>query len=157
MPAITLISVLIATYRHEDAGTDGDVYFGICGREFHCDTEGDDFNPNTGRYYHFGDVATPAYGVRHPAANDPRNPRLHTSELGLYPVYLRFDQGSSDHWALQEVRVYINGSSTHQYERQFFSQAPLWLGKNSGNYCYLYKVREIADVAFAADSPNKLL
>ena len=84
--------------------------------------------------------------MNNPAANDPRNPRLDQSELDLYPVYLRFDQGDSDHWALELVKVWINDhipSGLHHYERQFFPRAPLWMGKNAGNFCYLHKVRQV--------------
>ena len=41
MPAITSIECFIVTADVKDAGTDGGVYLGICGREFHCDYKGD--------------------------------------------------------------------------------------------------------------------
>jgi hypothetical protein len=150
---ITNITAMILTYDVEDAGTDGNVYLGICGREFRCDSAKDDFERGSTGVYKFGD--TPGY-VTHPDANDPRNPRLDQSELDLYPVYLRFDQGSSDHWALELVKVWINDpimSHPHHYERQFFPNAPLWMGKNAGNFCYLHKVREVPGFTASLQTP----
>jgi hypothetical protein len=71
MPDLTQIEVDIATGDLEGAGTDGEVYLGICGREFHCDSGADDFERNTGGNYSFGSGGN----VLNPDRNDPRRRR----------------------------------------------------------------------------------
>lgn len=43
MADITSFDITIQTGDVNGAGTDGSVYLGICGREFHLDTSKDDF------------------------------------------------------------------------------------------------------------------
>jgi hypothetical protein len=72
MPAITRIQLRLVTGNRADAGTDGDVFLGICGREFNVDSRGDvnDFERNSDRTYIFGEGAN----VLRPEENDPRSP-----------------------------------------------------------------------------------
>jgi hypothetical protein len=53
MSAIQTFSVRLVTSRHPDAGTDGDVYVGVCGREFYIDSAAvvDDFERGSDRTY----------------------------------------------------------------------------------------------------------
>ena len=55
MPNLTKIDVNIATGDRGGAGTDGSVYLGIGGREFHCDTSANDFERGSSRTYTFGE------------------------------------------------------------------------------------------------------
>ncbi len=66
MADLTKIEVHINTSDIEDAGTDGSVYLGICGREFRCDTSADDFERGSNRTYIFGVSAN----VRNAASNE---------------------------------------------------------------------------------------
>jgi hypothetical protein len=49
MTAIMQIRVQLNTGTPSGAGTNGDVYLGICGREFHLDTSADDFERSAKR------------------------------------------------------------------------------------------------------------
>ena len=55
MPQITSIHLTLITGNASGAGTDGDVYLGICGREFFVDTTANDFERGASREYIFGD------------------------------------------------------------------------------------------------------
>ncbi len=135
MADLTKIEVHINTSDIEDAGTDGSVYLGICGREFRCDTSADDFERGSNRTYIFGESAN----VRNAASNDPRKPRLILEDVDRFPVYIRFEQdGGGGHWNLEMATVHLNGTIFQQYEIRLEREG-LWLGKNSGAYIYLHK------------------
>jgi hypothetical protein len=113
-------------------GTDGDVYLGIGGREFHLDTMADDFEASSDRTYILG----PDANVNNPLINDPRSPQLDTDSLDRTPVYIRFaPEDRNDHWDLERVRVTVNPGP----QEVVFEANPgnLWLGMRSGTYCYL--------------------
>jgi len=134
MANLTRIDILIQTRSHGDAGTDGSVYLGLGGREFRCDSSADDFERGASRTYTFGDGAN----VSKRDANDPRKPQLVVEELAAYPAYLRFDQGSSDHWFLQRATVQLNQNLVPHYETRLGGDG-LWLGRDAGAYCHLHR------------------
>lgn len=137
MTDLTQIEVNVNTSDIENAGTDGSVYLGICGREFRCDTTADDFERGSSHKYIFGESANTSKA----AMNDPRKPRLVLEDVERYPVYVRFEQDGPDgHWNLEMASVFLNGSIIPQYEIRFdLKRESLWLGKDSGAYIYLHK------------------
>lgn len=101
MPQITKIEFHLETGDLSGAGTDGDVYLGICGREFSIDSTKDDFERNSGRTYVLGDEAD----IRNAEFNDPRKQRLFTENVPNFPVYVRFQpQGRGDNWHVVRAR-----------------------------------------------------
>jgi hypothetical protein len=129
MAPINTISVQIVTSNLENAGTDGDVYLGICGREFYLDSGANDFERGSNRIYILGEGSN----IENRDANNPRKPQLNTDHLGNFPVYIRFDpQGNSPDWNLSFVSVEVGGAN-------FGVNLPggLWLGRKSGKFCYL--------------------
>ena len=132
------------------AGTDGNPYIGIGGREFRIDSEKDDFEVNTDRTFISGQ--TPAaipgdvklFPLNAPVYNDPRSPvQLYTENLYKYPVYLRFDPSNDDDmWGLEYVSVRVNPTVEGElikYEALEGQDQRLFLGKSWGKYCYLHQ------------------
>lgn len=120
----------------DGAGTDGDVYLGVCGREFYVDTESDDFECGSARDYVFGDGAN----VINKPDNDPRGQLLLTENVERFPVYLRFQPRSrSDNWNLQRAVVTFNENLLPQWDTASFVRpdAGIWLGIRSGLYVHL--------------------
>ncbi len=129
MAAIRSISVQIITSNVENAGTDGDVYLGICGREFYLDSGADDFEQGSNRTYRLGDGAN----IENSRENDPRSPQLDSDHLDDFPVYIRFEPGGgSPDWKLDSAVVQVAG---RDYGVRFLRG--LWLGRKAGKICYL--------------------
>jgi hypothetical protein len=72
MAVIERIDVQLATSTREGAGTDGDVFIGIAGREFYIESEANDFEAGSNRTYRLGDGANILYS----GLNDPRAQQL---------------------------------------------------------------------------------
>ena len=111
MAIVKGIMVLISTRNIDNAGTDGSVYLGLGGREFHVDSSADDFERNSKAAYIFGEVNedTAPYvrrPVSNPQFNDPRGPfHLYTENLDLTPAYLRWEQGGNNaDWSWTTLR-----------------------------------------------------
>ncbi len=132
MIPVERIDVVITTANVSDAGTDGNVYLGICGREFCCDTRADDFERGATGSFTFGEFAN----VRKAGMNDPRHPPLNAEHMDRFPVYIRFDQGGSSHWRLQEVTMSFN--EVPLYESRLGSEG-IWLGLDAGAYYHLFR------------------
>ena len=138
MAALEKISVRIRTGNREGGGTDGDIYIGICGREFFLDSRRsstDDFERNSDRTYILGSGSNVRNGIN----NDPRSPyKLFTENLAFTPTYIRFaPEGNSDNWNLESVTVIVNNGEA-QFQALGGSDN-LWLGRLSGLYCYLFR------------------
>jgi hypothetical protein len=145
MAAITRIIVQIKTGTLPDSGTDGDVYLGIGGREFHLDSRDEDFDTGFDTQYVLGEPTSlpnqkPVLNAEH---NDPRVDYVMQSEfLDKFPAYIRFEQtGDSSAWNLELARVTTlsHGNVVAIYENLSLSNN-LWLGDNFGKYCYLVKL-----------------
>lgn len=54
MAPIETLRFNLQTANASGAGTDGDIYLGICGREFKVDSTEDDFEQESSRTYRFG-------------------------------------------------------------------------------------------------------
>lgn len=133
MADLARIDITIQTGNVEGAGTDGDVYLGICGREFHCDSEANDFERGSIRNYTFGDGSN----VLNKDRNDPRKPQLALEDVDLFPLYIRFDEAGNSDWNLALATLSLNGSIFPIYE--FRSRDAIWLGRVSGACVYLRK------------------
>ncbi|GAA3956274.1 hypothetical protein GCM10022384_06830 [Streptomyces marokkonensis] len=143
MTDITKLSVQLYTASDAGAGTDGFVYIGIAGREFHVDASRNDFEAGDQFTYIFGDGAN----VLDDARNDPRLPRLDTDDADRYPVYVRFSgKDNDDDWCLEGVTVTVNpgGSGTRTYDNPRLvgtgNDQKIWLGKRFGNTVQLRRV-----------------
>ena len=138
MSPINTISVNLHTGNLEGAGTDGDIYIGIGGREFYIDSNKDDFERNASKVYHLGGGSN----ILHPETNDPRKPQIHSEELDLYPVYIRFNPKSrDDRWNLAYVDIMIDGALVYQ-TLGLEQQGGIWLGVRAGLFYYLKKHRD---------------
>ena len=135
MAAINKIRIAIRTGDEDNAGTDGDVYLGFCGREFCLDSSGDDFERASVKEYLFGEGGN----TTNKAENDPRQPRLLEENMELFPVYIRFQPNDrDDKWLLKDARVTINDSSVPLYLTSL-GQVGLWMGVKSALFAYLQK------------------
>ena len=141
------IDVRIFTSHRRGADTDGAVYLGIGGREFHLDITGhDDFQQGNDLTYQLGEDANIADAER----NDPREHfALSLGELGQFPVYIRFLPDSSrDDWNLAGVDVTAWGADEARYFTALGNGHHLWLGNKSGLFCYLRGVAQLPDRTF---------
>ena len=135
---IDQIRVEIETGRDRGAGTDGNVYLGICGREFRCDTTADDFEQGSTRTYIFGSIyqgSSP--NITSEDYNHPSRPPLLPEEADVFPCYLRLSQGSS-RWLLAGAKVYID----KEVEPRFvdaMGNNPIWMGDDCGCIYYLHE------------------
>jgi hypothetical protein len=89
MANIEKIALHIETIHKRAVGTDGDVYLGICGREFYVDSDSDQIND-----FQYGDSRDNGFGaganVKFKTFNDPRSPRLDQENIYRFPAYVRF-------------------------------------------------------------------
>ncbi|MEV0389512.1 hypothetical protein [Nonomuraea sp. NPDC050643] len=121
-------------------GTDGYVYLGLAGREFLCNTTGNDFESGNDTHYIYGDGAN----VTEPELNDPRNPALNISDLDHTPAYIRFAPLASDpkdHWLLERVDVTVTGNNGSKVQYSILAGSDrLWLSADSGLTVHLKKI-----------------
>lgn len=150
MANITGILCQILTSNVSGAGTDGNVYLGIGGREFRLDSSADDYEKNSFREYILGraplepNLPAPQVRVNNKENNDPRNGyQLDTSNLNKLPVYIRFEPvNSDDNWNLRftAVLVYTGASQFNTAYTVSEEFENLWLGNNFGKIVYLIEL-----------------
>lgn len=137
MANIRRIDVRLKTGTAGGAGTDGDVYIGVAGREFYIDTAYDDFERGSDRTYTLGTGAN----IKYAQYNNPRNPQLDTADVATFPVYLRFEPpGPGPNWNLEFVEVTVNPGSGQIKYRALKGSPDLWLGQKYGKFVHLKKV-----------------
>jgi len=136
MPLIERIDVRLVTSTQNGAGTDGDVYVGVCGREFYLDTDADDFERASDRTYTFGTGAN----VNFAGSNDPHSPyQLFTENLERFPVYIRFEPESrNDNWQVELVEVTVQPGPEQRVFQVLSGDDQLRLGVHSGLQCFLF-------------------
>jgi len=133
VPQINTIHLQVQTGNLSGAGTDGDVYLGVCGREFSIDTTRDDFERGSSREYILGAGSN----VNNSSFNDPRRQRLFVENVDNFPVYIRFQpQSRSDNWQIQRAEVRFNDDlfpawDTSSYVPNDPAQG-IWLGTRAG-------------------------
>ena len=132
MPKINSIELHLDTGDLSGSGTDGDVYLGLCGREFSIDTNRDDFERGSGRTYILGENAD----IRNADVNDPRKHELFTENMARFPLYIRFQpQTRGGNWLLQRADVRFNDSLHIDWDTSPFiplGSEGIWLGVRSG-------------------------
>ena len=144
MVTIQKIVFRIRTADIEDAGTDGEVYVGFCGREFHIGTSYEDFERGEERSYSTGTSAEAGeVNVSNPSLNNPSAlPPLDSEDIGIYPVYVRFEPvGRDDHWSLQYISVIAAGVKYEALEPEDDTTIYTTLGYKSGKCLYLHRAR----------------
>ena len=130
-------TVLVLTGRDKGAGTDGNVYLGICGREFRCDTSADDFEKGSTREYRFGAIPPVFENITQEQYNHPSRPPLLPDEVERFPCYLRLSQGSS-RWLLAGAKVYIDDEIEPRFV-DAIGNNPIWMGDDCGCIYYLHE------------------
>lgn len=138
MADINTIRVNIQTASDSGAGTDGDVYIGFAGREFHVDTTADDFEAGSSRTYVLGQGGTVVDG----GFNDPRTPSLAFPLVDSFPAYVRFNPRTrTDNWKLQRAVVTLGDALFPMWDsNENIPQAQgIWLGTRSGLVVQLHK------------------
>lgn len=138
MAHIRKIHLSVQTGSMSGAGTDGDVYLGVCGREFHADTGADDFERGSSREYVFGRGGN----VNNFADNNPARQRLLLEDVERLPVYIRFEPTDrGDRWNLQRAVVRFNDQLLPQWDTSSFvsDRTGIWLGTRAGKYVNIPK------------------
>lgn len=138
MPRVDTIRINIQTGNLSGAGTDGDVYVGVCGREFSLDTTRDDFERGSSREYVLGAGAN----VNNASVNDPRKQILLVENVDSAPVYIRFQpRNRSDNWQLQRADVRFNDAFFPVWDSVAIvvnkPDEGIWLGTRSGLVVHL--------------------
>jgi len=146
MARISSVLCEIITSDFAGADTDGDIYLGIGGREFHLDSTRDDFERGSYRDYILGappiELGPPPPDHVQVNYKDKNNPRLDfpldTDNLSRTPVYIRFEpEDSEDNWNINFAAVLVY---TTQFVVGYTPPAGfdnLWLGHPSGKILYL--------------------
>ena len=139
-PLVRKITVEITTSYAPGAGTEGQVFLGIGGREFRLDIEAyEDFDRGDEVVYELGEDAN----VRFPERNDPRQGYPLTVEnVGSRPVYLRLvPRDKSDDWNLANVHVRVlAGDRQVRFGALDGSSDNIWLGPQSGTTLLLTRI-----------------
>jgi hypothetical protein len=135
--SITRFDVRFKTSKNSGAGTDGDVYVGLGGREFYVDSDAEDFAANADRTYTFGIGAN----VKFADSNNPADPfQLLTEDLSRYPAYVRFvPRSRDDNWNIEFIDVKLNPGPTEMRYWALSGHDNIWLGVHSGLCCYLHE------------------
>jgi hypothetical protein len=131
------VTVTLRTGNVPGAGTDGEVYLSLGGREFNLKIPNhDDRAPGKLDTYRLGRGAN----IEHPDRNDPR--KILFGSYGFYPVGLRFQPVATtpqpDDWNLADARVVVKlgeGSSEEWVLEEALRN--LWLGVRSGLFVAL--------------------
>jgi hypothetical protein len=143
MTLIRSVHVLIYTADEEGAGTDGDVYVGAAGREFHLDTGANDFERGTHFVYRFGTFPT----VINTEANDPQRQRLLLESIDSLPLYIRFAPSQrDDRWKLERAVVAFNSEETPLWDSDVNAPDGIWLDMRAGLVLHLPRVPAIRPV-----------
>jgi hypothetical protein len=149
MTDITKLTVKFHTADIDGAGTDGDVYLEIGGREFHIDSKKDDYETGVDRTYGLGGgLGGGEIPVNSPEHNDPRKPYPLTDEnIDDNPVWVRFEpENDDDHWICQYVSVKAKHASTivrfyEALEPEDDTKVYLMFGHRSGKFLFLHRNR----------------
>jgi hypothetical protein len=158
MADIDRLSVRFITAALSGAGTDGDVYLEIGGREFHIDSKANDYETATDRTYGLGNGLGSGGGettVLDKVDNDPAEPYpLTDSKIDNNPVWVRFEpDGDNDRWICQYVSVKArdNGVTIRFYEAlepEDDTDITLTFGHGSGKFLFLHRNQRKEDPHF---------
>jgi hypothetical protein len=156
MTHVDKITVDVKTRDATNAGTNGEVYLGLGGREFRLDQPGDQFKKGDNNHFVIGVGSN----VENKSINDlplipPANgnsPEINddiVTGTNPFPVYVRLDP-KDDHdndWNVESVRVsaFAGGGGGGGTPRTFVfpkasgihTEGAIWLGRNSGLTLFL--------------------
>jgi hypothetical protein len=133
------IVVDIVTSYASGAGTRGDVFLGLGGREFRlCVDRSADFERGSEASYQLGEDAN----VRDPQRNDPRQGRpVRVADVLAHPVYVRMaPKGADDDWNIEAINVRVLHEAERRAIRFSALEGPkesIWLGMQSGTTLHL--------------------
>jgi hypothetical protein len=131
------ITIDITTSFAEGAGTEGQVFFGIGGREFRLDIDDhEDFERGDEMTYELGEGAN----VKDRERNDPRKGMpIDLDAVLTHPVYLRLvSHKASDDWNIANVRARVVAEEeTLRFSALEGGADNIWLGPQSGSWLYL--------------------
>jgi hypothetical protein len=120
---IHTITVFIKTADLAGAGTDGNVYLSIGGREFNLDNPNvQDFERNALNRFVLGPQDRD--NVVRPNLNNPfTGLKINVEDVTAFPVYIRLDKRLQDaffrdvdEWRLELVQIFVNGSGPFDAE-----------------------------------------
>jgi hypothetical protein len=160
MAIIRSVTVLLRTADVDGAGTDGDVYVGVAGREFFVDSDANDFERGSSRVYRFGNNAEFTEDLMlNKAVNDPRDQNLTTEDADRLPVYIRFSPaGRDDNWRLELAAVGLNSQPPIVYWSLPNAPDGIWLGTRAGLWLHLPReVERVPDHGRRLDDVKILL
>lgn len=160
MPHVGKIEVKIVTANRTGAGTNGEAYLGIGGREFLLDVPGiDDFEKNHTDNFVIGvgsnikNENSEISGINdlptvHPPTSGENSPGIEFDWLqsNLFPTYIRFEpDDAGDNWNIESVDVVATRfpDQTAKVKYHAFENPPednIWLGNSSGLVLGLLKV-----------------
>jgi hypothetical protein len=149
----------MVTGNVNDAGTNGDIYLGLGGREFHLDSTENDFQRASIREYLLGAPPIPPNSggvqVTNKDKNDPRKGfQLDTDNLSRTPVYIRFEPEpqipANDHWNLNFASVLVYDTAFVIGYTPALGFDNLWLGHVSGKILYLTNEHRNAEAKLLA-------
>jgi hypothetical protein len=131
------ITIDITTSFAKGAGTDGQAFLGLGGREFRLDiADHEDFERGDETTYELGEGSN----VVKPERNDPRvGLPITLDDVLAHPVYLRLvPDDKADDWNLANIRVKIQaGHEIVRYRALEGPQENIWLGYQSGTWLHL--------------------
>lgn len=141
MAAIKRVLVQFLTGNQMGAGTSGEVYLAMCGREFRIEPEIGRFDKGSDRTFELGGTIRRRVGqnVKNSEDNDPRVPQLDSDDLSKFPMYVRFEPSSTNpKWNLGEVHVTVTLENNNDFNfRRVLDSFGLWFGQAAGKYCFL--------------------
>jgi len=144
MAKITGILCQIITGNVANAGTDGNVYLGLGGREFLLDSTANDFERGSWREYVMGlgpvqPLPPPQVQVNNKDKNDPQlGFPLDTVNLGLSPIYIRFESVDlKDTWNIHAAAALVYAPNFVVGYTPPVEFDNLWMGNASGKALYL--------------------
>jgi hypothetical protein len=152
MTHIDNIVATINTKNVTNAGTNGEVYLGIGGREFRLNQSGDQFKKGDTDVFKIGsasDIENPDINglPLDPGANG-KSPEINENILSgpsVFPVYIRLDpkDGSDNDWNVEKVSVVATGgfgaTKTFIFPKTggVLNDGTVWLGRKSGLTLFL--------------------
>ncbi len=156
MTHVDKIVVDVKTRDAPNAGTDGEVYLGIGGREFRLDQPGDQFKRGDPNQFIIGvgsNIENPDIDGLPldpgPSGNSPEINDDIVTATNPFPVYLRLDPKNDDDndWNVQSVKVSaVAGGGTGSGPTRNFvfpkatgihTEGTIWLGRKSGLTLFL--------------------
>jgi hypothetical protein len=133
MVEINRINVIVKTGNVNGAGTNGNVYLGIGGREFKLNKPGNQFEENALDTFVIGvgsNIENADDVNSLPSPNGNMNaPNIEDPDIEFNPKYIRFDPNSDDdNWNVENVQVeVVDIGRTYRGPRD----GNIWLGSRS--------------------------